>query len=78
MSMSIKKAAEGLIRKGTIVREPLLDKIEMAFRAYDPCLSCATHAWDGALPLSIRVRDACGNTVDVIESGAKGANHHVR
>ncbi|MBW2734629.1 MAG: Ni/Fe hydrogenase subunit alpha, partial [Deltaproteobacteria bacterium] len=42
MSMSIERAARALIRKG-VVNDGLLNKVEMAFRAYDPCLSCATH-----------------------------------
>ena len=45
--MSIKKAAQGLIHKGVEVNEGLLNMIEMAFRAYDPCFGCATHSLPG-------------------------------
>ena len=34
--------------------------IEMAFRAYDPCYGCATHALPGEMPLAVRVRDPRG------------------
>ena len=52
IAMSVEKAAKGLI-KGGEVTEGLLNKVEMAFRAYDPCLGCATHALPGHLPLKI-------------------------
>lgn len=42
MNMSVKKAAQGLIKKGKVVSEGLLNMVEMAFRAYDPCMACAT------------------------------------
>jgi len=60
MSMSIRKAAEKLIQAGRVVEEGLLNRIEMAFRLYDPCLSCATHAMPGAMPLMVQVRDHGG------------------
>jgi F420-non-reducing hydrogenase large subunit len=61
ISMSIKKAAAGLIRKGTDVRESALNMIEMAFRAYDPCFGCATHAAIGEMPFEIIIHDARGD-----------------
>lgn len=60
--MSIKQAAQGLIRKGVEVTEGILNQIEMAFRAYDPCFGCATHSLPGQAPLKVRVRD-CDGTV---------------
>jgi F420-non-reducing hydrogenase large subunit len=50
--MSVEKAAKGLIKAGQVT-EGLLNQIEMAFRAYDPCLGCATHALPGHLPLKV-------------------------
>jgi F420-non-reducing hydrogenase large subunit len=41
--------------------------IEMAFRAYDPCFGCATHSLPGQMPLEIIIKDANGNTVDVLK-----------
>jgi F420-non-reducing hydrogenase large subunit len=67
ISMSINKAARSLIKKGTIVTEPMLNMVEMAFRAYDPCFGCATHALPGQMPLEVTIHDADGNTVDVLK-----------
>ncbi len=66
ITMSIKKAAEGLIKKGTKITEGTLNKIEMAFRAYDPCFGCATHTLPGQMPLEVTVHDAA--TGEVIQS----------
>jgi F420-non-reducing hydrogenase large subunit len=54
IAMSVEKAAKGLI-KGGQVSEGLLNKVEMAFRAYDPCLGCATHALPGHTPLKVSI-----------------------
>jgi F420-non-reducing hydrogenase large subunit len=59
MSMSVEKVARSLISDGQIP-EALLNKVEMAFRAYDPCLGCATHALPGQMPLRIRTFDRRG------------------
>jgi F420-non-reducing hydrogenase large subunit len=61
--LSIKKAAMGLIKKGTIVTEGILNRIEMAFRAYDPCFACATHSLPGHMPLELVIYDAHGQVV---------------
>ncbi len=66
IAMSIKKAAQGLIKKGTEVTEPILNMIEMAFRNYDPCMSCATHSLPGQMPLEVTIRDADGEIIDVV------------
>ncbi len=59
--MSIKKAAQGFIKKGTIIDDGILNLVEMAFRAYDPCFSCATHSLPGKMPMTVTLRDAKGN-----------------
>jgi F420-non-reducing hydrogenase large subunit len=64
--MSIGKAAKSLINNGTVVTEGLLNKVEMAFRAYDPCFGCATHSLPGQMPLEVTIRDADGEAVDVL------------
>ncbi len=66
ITMSIKKAASSLIHKGTVVTEPMLNMVEMAFRAYDPCFGCATHSLPGQMPLEVTIRDADGRVVDVL------------
>jgi len=63
IAMSIKKASQGLIKKGAVVTEGLLNRIEMAFRAYDPCLACATHSLPGQMPLIVSIYDAQGKMV---------------
>ncbi|MCO5191127.1 MAG: Ni/Fe hydrogenase subunit alpha [Anaerolineae bacterium] len=66
ISMSIKKAAQSLIKKGTVVNEGLLNMVEMAFRAYDPCFGCATHSLPGQMPLQVTIRDVDGEVMDVL------------
>jgi F420-non-reducing hydrogenase large subunit len=52
--ISIRDAAKGLIKNGK-VDEGLLNMVEMAFRAYDPCLACCTHNLPGQTPLMVYV-----------------------
>jgi F420-non-reducing hydrogenase large subunit len=59
ISMSIAKAAGELI-KGGYVRDGLLNRVEMAFRAYDPCLACATHSFPGERPLTVSIHGIQG------------------
>jgi F420-non-reducing hydrogenase large subunit len=66
IAMSVKKAAQGLIKQGTVVTEGLLNTIEMAFRNYDPCMSCATHSLPGQMPLEVTIRGSDGDIVDVL------------
>jgi len=61
--MSVKKAAQALIKPGKDIPEALLNQIEMAWRPYDPCMSCSTHTLPGTLPLDVSVYDAEGNLV---------------
>jgi len=58
ITMSIKKAAEGVVKKGQPITDGALNRIEMAFRAYDPCFGCATHSLPGEMPLEVIVHDA--------------------
>jgi F420-non-reducing hydrogenase large subunit len=64
MAMSVKKSAQALIQKGTVITDGLLNRVEMSFRAYDPCMSCATHALPGQMPLEVTIRDASGAVVE--------------
>jgi F420-non-reducing hydrogenase large subunit len=47
----------------------------MAFRAYDPCLGCATHSLPGSMPLFVRVRDASGGTTATLRRDNDGSVH---
>jgi F420-non-reducing hydrogenase large subunit len=64
--MSTNKAARNLI-KGGVVNEGLLNMVEMAFRAYDPCFGCATHSLPGQMPLEVKIHDRDGQLMDVIK-----------
>jgi F420-non-reducing hydrogenase large subunit len=66
ISMSINKAARGLIKKGKEVTDTTLNMIEMAFRSYDPCFGCATHAFTGKPPLEVRIFDSSGNLLQKV------------
>jgi NAD-reducing hydrogenase large subunit len=50
----------------------LLNQVEVAIRAYDPCLSCATHAL-GKMPLQVSLVDAQGTVIDRLEKSSSGA-----
>ena len=52
--MSIRDAAKGLIHSGN-VSEGLLNMVEMAFRAYDPCFACASHFAIGQMPFTVEI-----------------------
>lgn len=59
ISISINKAAKSVIKNGK-VSESSLNKIEMALRAYDPCIACATHTWSGDDSISINIIEVDG------------------
>lgn len=63
ISMSIKRAAQKLINKGAVIEDGILNKIEMAFRLYDPCFSCATHSLPGKMPLKVNIRNSNGEVI---------------
>jgi F420-non-reducing hydrogenase large subunit len=56
INMSIRDAARGVIKKGK-VDNGILNMVEMAFRAYDPCFACATHTLPGGMPLEVNIYD---------------------
>ena len=68
MSMDIENAAKSLIHKGE-VSDGILNMIEMAFRAYDPCMACATHSLPGRMPLEVNVYDSKGDLVKNLKRG---------
>lgn len=61
--MSVKQAAKALIKDGKY-DQGILNRVEMAIRAYDPCLSCATHKFDGTLAVKIDIYDHNGRLID--------------
>jgi F420-non-reducing hydrogenase large subunit len=64
--MSIKKAARSILEDGNHISEGQLNMIEMAFRAYDPCFSCATHHLPGTMPLTVNIRDRSGKVLKTV------------
>ena len=62
IALSVDKAAKALVH-GPDVDEGLLNEVEMAFRAYDPCFGCATHCLPGEMPLIVTIRDPNGELV---------------
>ena len=57
---------------GRVLSEGLLNRMEVAIRAFDPCLSCATHAL-GKMPLEVTLLDADGQVLDRLVKGSDGA-----
>jgi F420-non-reducing hydrogenase large subunit len=66
IQMSIDKAAKGVIHGGK-VDDGLLNMVEMAFRAYDPCFGCATHSLPGEMPLTAVIRNVRGEIVETVQ-----------
>ncbi len=62
MNRAVEKVAKDHL-SGVEITEGLLNRIEVAIRAYDPCLSCATHAL-GQMPLTVELVDCSGNLID--------------
>lgn len=62
MNRTVKQIAERYV-SGDRLNEGLLNRVEAGIRAYDPCLSCSTHAF-GAMPLKVQLFDASGRMVD--------------
>ena len=63
MNRSVQKVAEDHLSGRMEITEGMLNHIEVAIRAYDPCLSCATHAM-GQMPLTIELYDHEGTRID--------------
>ncbi|MCB9496157.1 MAG: Ni/Fe hydrogenase subunit alpha [Fibrobacteria bacterium] len=71
MSMNIQSAAKAFIHKGQ-ADEGLLNMVEMAFRTYDPCMSCATHNLPGKMPLQIGLHQSGRETRTLLRSSEGG------
>jgi F420-non-reducing hydrogenase large subunit len=69
IAMSVEKAAKNSI-KGGKVDDGLLNMVEMAFRAYDPCHACATHTLPGRMPLEARIHDHEGRLIHILRKDA--------
>ncbi len=67
INTSVVQAAKALI-KNWEVSPGLLNKVEMAFRCYDPCNSCGTHALNGSPALEVNVRRADGSRLETLRN----------
>jgi F420-non-reducing hydrogenase large subunit len=65
MNIDIRNVAKNLIKKGQ-VSGGILNMVEMAFRSYDPCFSCATHAAIGRMPMEIIITGHEGEVIQRI------------
>ena len=65
INLSVKQAAQKLIKDG-VYDQGILNTVEMTIRAYDPCLSCATHRMDGRLPVKMEIYGPDGELVDTL------------
>ncbi len=64
--MSIRDAAKGLIHEGK-TDQGMLNMVEMAFRAYDPCFGCATHYAIGQMPLTVEIFDSRKRLIKTVQ-----------
>ncbi len=62
MNKAVNMVAQQYIKKGQIT-EGILNRIEVAIRCYDPCLSCSTHSLAGRMPLMVRVLAQDGSLI---------------
>lgn len=67
INMSVTQAAKSLIHDGKY-DQGVLNTVEMAIRAYDPCLSCATHRLDGRYSIKLEIFDASGMLIDSLSN----------
>ena len=65
ISMSIRDAARKFVH-GEEVSEGLLNRVEMALRAYDPCIACASHQHIGEIPFEIKIYDNSRSLIKII------------
>jgi len=67
INMSVKRAAQDLIKDGQY-DQGVLNRVEMAIRAYDPCFSCATHELDGRVPIKLEILNPRDEVLAVLMS----------
>jgi len=64
ISMAIKKAAQKYVTDNGKIDEGALNMVEMAFRLFDPCFSCATHSLPGQMPMVLEVAGRDGEVLE--------------
>jgi NAD-reducing hydrogenase large subunit len=66
MSTAVDSVAKTYINNGNEVTEGLLNRVEAAIRAHDPCLSCSTHAV-GQMPMVVDILDETGSVIRTLK-----------
>ena len=72
MNRAVKDVAVKHLSGKDKITEGMLNQVEVAIRAYDPCLSCATHAL-GQMPLAVELVDAAGARVHALCRNVDGS-----
>jgi NAD-reducing hydrogenase large subunit len=67
MNQGIKQVADAYV-DGNNLQEGMLNRVEAVIRCFDPCLSCASHAF-GQMPLHIELTDPAGKVLDTLRRG---------
>ncbi|MFW5741030.1 MAG: Ni/Fe hydrogenase subunit alpha [Myxococcota bacterium] len=67
MNQAVLQVAKRFVR-GPDVADGMLNRVEAVIRAFDPCLSCSTHAM-GKMPIELTIVDAEGRMVRAVDSG---------
>ncbi len=67
MNLAVNEAAKQMMHGHREITEPMMNAVEVAIRAYDPCLSCATHAL-GQMPLEIVLKDKNDKTIQILRT----------
>ena len=65
MNQGIRQVADAYV-DGNRLQEGMLNRVEAVIRCFDPCLSCASHAF-GRMPLQIELRDVAGRVIDTLD-----------
>ncbi len=68
MNQTMTQIAKHYIKGSKAIPEGVLNRLEAGIRAYDPCLSCSTHAF-GQMPLKVQLVDAAGDVLDEVQRG---------
>ena len=63
MNKAVESVAKDYMTGHAVISEGMMNAVEVSIRAYDPCLSCATHAL-GQMPLEIKLFDQNDKLVD--------------
>jgi NAD-reducing hydrogenase large subunit len=67
MNRGVQQVAQHFVRDGTLT-DGILNRVEAVIRAFDPCLSCSTHAF-GQMPLQVQLVDVAGRVLDDVRRG---------